>query len=154
MSIGNKLILNTFGEIELVKKITHKPLTKNIEPVTYKFLSSKGQTLYIKLINKCENNNLQTVPVTKNKRIVFEKDDLENLINLLPPRISAKKTFSIIFDLVHNLDNLDTKNESEIKTYASKFIQKGYDLDLIVNLIKCIDEKKRLMISTKIHHLM
>ncbi|MGG4110145.1 ADP-ribosylglycohydrolase family protein [Bacillus vallismortis] len=144
IGIGDKLILNTFGEIELVKKINHKPLTKNIEPVTYKFLSSQGQSLYIKLVNKIEKNNIHTkiVPVKNNKRIVFEEDDLEKLIDLIPPRITAKKTFSIILDLIQNIDNLDTKNESEIKAYASKFIRKGYELDLIVNLIKGIKEKR------------
>lgn len=145
-NLGDKIVLNTFEEIELVEKIKHKPFTKNIEPITYKFLSEKGQSLYIKVINKREDTSDENHIKTNksDKHISFNTDKLEKIVDMLPPRITAKKIFTILLEIMQGIGNVDIKNETDLKAYASKFVQKGYELDLIVELVKSIKEQNQI----------
>lgn len=144
--VGSKYVLNTFGEIELVEKIKHKSITRNIEPVTYKFLSKQGQSLYIKLVNKVGVTDPNIKPVNydqASKKISFSINDLEKLIDMIPQRITTKKTFSIILEMVNNIGNLNTSNPLEVEKFASKYVQKGYDLNIIVELVKLIHDNNK-----------
>ena len=146
IKIGDKLFLNSFEEIELVEKIKHKPLTNNIEPFTFKFMSKQGQSLFIKSINKIEYNkevvkNDNKVKLIDNL-ISFNTNDLVKIVEMLPPRVTAKKTFSIILEITRDIDLIGAKTEFELKNVASKYVQKGYDLNLILKIISCIKKVK------------
>jgi|GEM_PF-3160832 len=141
LEIGDKLVLCPFGHIELVEKIKNKPITRNVDPTTYKFLSDQGQTLYINVSKKVipNTNSIALKRTDKlNKKILLGVNEIEKLINLIPPRISAKKTLTIILNLLDNIEDLDVNNEKVIESLASRYVQKGFELNTVIEIIKLV----------------
>ncbi|MDF3555395.1 ADP-ribosylglycohydrolase family protein [Bacillus cereus] len=147
IKIGDERVLSVFGNIKLIDKIKHKPMSVNINPITYQFLSDQGQTIYINITKK--NESIYTPPVNKhsvnlNRKISLELNEIEKLIAIMPSRVTTKKTLAIISEILKGIDSIDINNRKEIENFANQFVQKGYEMNLIMELISLIVKSNKI----------